>query len=144
MACKIYIAASSAERERAERWIEHLRKVPGFFVTAHWLDIIKIEQDGIANPVDASREDREEWAQQNLSDIRRAGVFWLLIPVETSFGAAFEAGYAYGRGLAVISSGSTLERKKSVFTALGKEFTDDRDAYAYICTQAGIEGPPLP
>jgi hypothetical protein len=123
----VYIAASSADIERAEHWRDRLIAA-GVHVNSSWMAGIRAV--GAANPRDASPEQRAMWARQCLLEVVEADVLWLLVPSgATSFGACWESGAASVSDVRIISSGDTL---RSIFTALGDEFSDDDTAFAAV------------
>lgn len=67
-----------------------------------------------ANPVDASHNDRVSWSDDDIFGIEAASLVWAMLPAYTSFGCAFEIGYAIGYGVTVIVSGNW---KSSIFTS---------------------------
>lgn len=122
---KVYIAAASAEIERAER-MRDLLQANGFEVTSSWME--QIRQVGASNPHDESEDQREEWAVQCIREVMASDVLWLLVPP-----AHIRTAGAWGEFLAawmlptvsVISSGDT---KQSIFCALGDEYASDEEA----------------
>lgn len=90
---KVYVAASSSEMERAKNAIAMLTAI-GIECTSRW--VATIERVGDANPAEATREDRVQWAQDNLDDIERSDAVWMLAPSPgvMSHGAFFELGFA--------------------------------------------------
>ncbi len=92
---KVYVAASSSEMERAKLAIEMLAAV-GIECTSRWYATIVAVGEG--NPADATHADRLQWAQDNLDDIKRSDVVWMLVPSPgvMSHGAFFELGFTRG------------------------------------------------
>jgi len=82
---RLYLAGSSAEITRAERWSKALADA-GVVVTSAW--IANITQAGAANPPEAPQAQREAWASHCLTQISNSGWFWLLNPYGPSCGAA--------------------------------------------------------
>jgi nucleoside 2-deoxyribosyltransferase len=124
---KVYVAGSSAELERAQRWIDALR-AEGWTVTSDWPAVIASVGD--ANPRDASVADRRMWSHDDLRGVDNADVVWLLAPkVGTARGAYFELGYAMACGKHIISSGDTLQ---SIFLAHTREYATDEAAFDAI------------
>lgn len=127
---KIYLAASSADVERARRWHRQLIDT-GMAVTSSWLEII--DQVGDANPREASKWQRFKWADNDLREIAESHALWFLVPTtdKPTRGAWIEFGYARACGpeLLLISSGDT---KQSIFCALGEEFETDEQAFERI------------
>jgi hypothetical protein len=135
---KVYVAGSSGEIERAEKWMASLREA-GIEVTSTWPEVIR--KVGEANPMTASREDRMLWAAQDLSEVSNATVFWFLLPEgQSTAGAYTEFGYALFLGATarearalgigapqfrVVVSG----KETSIFTALAEHFASDEEAF---------------
>lgn len=132
---RVYVAGSSDERERAKKWMKALRDA-GVEVTSTWVETIDGEQRGVANPHDAPLADRERFALANLSQVGQADVVWMLAPgVGHGRGAYWEGGWGYAMGKMLVSSGmrdGVSNTKQSVFTALGREFADDSEAFDFI------------
>lgn len=129
MGMKIYVAASSNEISRAKFWIQRLRE-HGFHVTSTWPEVVA--EVGDANPRDAGDLHRALWAQTDLDQVAHSDVLWFL--VGNSKGAFVEYGYFHakrtnGEARHLISSGDT---KSSIFTALGREFSQDYDAFSWL------------
>lgn len=132
---RVYIAASSApsEIERVERWAARLTAA-GCQVVSTWPRNIK--EVGVANPRDATKEQRKEWADTCHDQVTKADTLWLMCPPAGQYtrGAWYELGVACRCGVRVISSGDT---KQSIFTALGDEYETDEEAFAYLRAAAG-------
>lgn len=130
---KVYVAASSAEIERAEAAIASLRDL-GIQVTSTWPAVVR--SVGVSNPRGASRADRRAWSETDLLELAAAEHLWLLAPGPESptRGAWVELGYARAAGLVIVSSGDTLQ---SIFPALGLEFATDADALNYFAKRVG-------
>lgn len=135
----VYVAASSAEIERAEKWIQALRE-RGLCVTSTWPESIRRVQAERAlsstleasNPHQATVEERRVWALENIHRISEAQYFWLLVPeaVTPSQGAYFEFGVARSLRRPSIASGGD---QRFVFTALADRLFDrDEDAFEYL------------
>ncbi len=135
---KIYVACASAEIDRAEKWIAALRE-RHIEVTSTWTE--NIRKVGSANPTDATKEQRAQWARQCLSEVAAADVLWLLQPKALTSGAWIEFGWAESVGAYMVTSGCD---KRSIFTALGDEFATDEEAFTAIvdlCHQAHEDEP---
>lgn len=133
---KLYLAASSADIDRARRWRDQL-VAAGITVTSTWIE--NISQVGDANPRGAARSKRSEWSVDDLIQVDNSDTLWLLAPPadKPTRGAWLEFGYAVAKRLAVVSSGDT---KQSIFTALGMEFADDHSAFVAIKSLADVAG----
>jgi len=119
----VYVAGSSAEIDRARAATERLRAA-GLVVVSTWPDVVAAVGD--ANPPDASRKDRAEWARTDLDEVTVADIVLLLCPHESAGrGAYLEAGYALRQGKPVYAAGRT---EQSVFCALMSEHVLDEDA----------------
>lgn len=129
----VYVAASSADSDRAKRMMDLVRAA-GLTVTSTWLEVIA-SNAGIANPRDAETQQRFGWSFDDLRQIDSCDLLWFLVPPgdKPTRGAWLEAGYAHGKGKLLVSSGDT---KQSIFCALGAEHEDDLDAFAQICKLA--------
>lgn len=132
----VYIAAASAEIERADHWARRLRAA-GIGCTSSWIE--NVRRVGAGNPVDAGADKRRGWSLGCLADVEGSDALWLLAPPAdvVTFGAWVELGYAFSRDKLLVSSGLDA---RSIFGALGLEFTTDLDAYAFICAHAGVPG----
>lgn len=131
MSRKIYVAASSKEIDRAEGWMRRLTEV-GFIVTSSWVDVIR--RVGEANPRDATEAQCKEWAEVDADEVSESDVLWQLLPVEASGrGSYFEAGLAFGEGIAIVCSGDV---KQSIFCALHDCFATDQEAFDAIVKAA--------
>ncbi len=127
---RVYVAASSVEIDRAQRWMLALVEA-GITVTSTWPTVIA-QQSGVANPRDADALDRAAWSLADIDEVRAAECVWFLVPDSASGrGAYFECGVAHALGKPLIASGDT---KQSIFLALGRELDSDADAFATICT----------
>lgn len=135
MTLSVYVAASSDEIDRAVRWIAMLRGA-GIHVTSSWPEVITRESAGVANPREASVEDRRRWSSQDLNEVQAADVLWMLAPTRASGrGAYYEAGAADALGNVVVASGDT---KQSIFLARATEFDTDDEAFEHIRHLASI------
>jgi hypothetical protein len=131
----VYVAASSNEIDRAQRWIDMLGKA-GIECTSTWIESIK--KVGESNPYDATPEVRRTYASENESCVRSSDLLWFLVPAPIApnnhgRGGYYEAGMAKSIGKVLVFSGDT---RQSVFCAHGIEFVEDIDAFAHICKLA--------
>lgn len=126
---KLYLAASSAEIERATEWCAKLRHA-GITVTSTWIDTIRLV--GAANPRDANDEKRASWVKADFAEIDDADALWLLVPAADAptRGAWIELGYAWSRRKAIVCSGDT---RQSIFCVVGDEYETDERAFGEIC-----------
>lgn len=125
---RIYVAGSSAELERAAKWIE-LLTLSELTVTHNWPENIRAV--GEANPKAVSTEDSARWASECMDGVQRAQLLWLLMPTGGSFGAFTELGVALQRKIPIVVSGPLLYR--SIFVSLAERvFDEDVVALAYI------------
>jgi hypothetical protein len=149
---KVYVAGASSEIERAEKWIATLREA-GIEVTATWPEVIR--KVGDANPMTASRAQRQVWSATDLSEVAHAEVFWFLLPEgRPTAGAYTEFGYAVFLGAAaqearacdipgapmfwIVASG----KETSIFTALADHFDTDEEAFRALTLRALLVGQP--
>jgi hypothetical protein len=124
----VYVAASSAEVDRAVRWIAMLRG-DGIHVTSSWPEVIA-KHGGVANPRDATNYERRRWASQDLNEVQAADVLWLLAPSRApSFGAGWECGAADALGNVIVASGDT---KASIFLGRANEFATDDEGFEFV------------
>lgn len=135
----VYVAASSNELERAEKWISLLRAA-GIVVTSGWVE--NIREKGISNPREGATvdADRSTSAVVNRDNVERADLLWFLVPAPEAEirdnhgrGGYYEAGLADAWGKVLVFSGDT---RQSVFCTRGVEFKEDLAAFAYICKVA--------
>lgn len=140
-----YVAASSAEIERARHVMQALR-MHGVRVVSTWIGAI--EAAGTANE-GLSPAARREAARTCLEEVREADVFLLLVPSGPSgIGCGVELGYAMAlrdenplRAPILIASGRT---ERTIFAALcDEEYASDAEAIAEVARLAGLndEGP---
>jgi nucleoside 2-deoxyribosyltransferase len=128
----IYVAASSQEIDRAEHWMIRLQE-EGVHVTSTWIQSIR--KVGVANPADATREQRAAWAHQDADEVVLANGLWLLMPTKPTSGAWWEFGYAFGLGKHLWISGPSQSR--SIFTGLAdRSFEKDAEALEDIVNHA--------
>lgn len=133
---KLYIAASSAEMDRARAAI-NAATYSGFEVVSTWLDVVA--NVGDANPQTATRDERHRWASQDLGEVDSCDALWFLVPSESvaTRGAWGELGFAYATGKAIVCSGTNTTQ--SIFTALGEEFESDLAALQYLKNVANAQ-----
>lgn len=133
----VYVAASSSEKKRARWALDSVREAPQLTLSHHWLE--HIEAVGSANR-GISPEDAARYARMALGNVRRAFIFWLLIPQEPTFGAGVELGafvtlrdrYPSRR---IIASGPG--RDVSIFVGEADHyFRDDALALVYLNREA--------
>lgn len=135
----IYIAASSAEIERAEKWNNAVRG-EGITVTSVWTETIRrvqrergMKSTGEAsNPAQATVADRRMWSMENVTQIRASDVLWLLVPPKESpsQGAYFEFAVAWNERKLTVASGGD---QRFVFTALAQILVEaDEHAFEAI------------
>jgi hypothetical protein len=99
---KIYICGGSSEMDLIADLMKKLRDM-GHTITHDW--VATIRSVGEANPRDVSHKTRAGWSDDDLRGVSDASLVWVVLPKKTSFGCAFEAGYAVGMGEHVIMSG---------------------------------------
>lgn len=135
----IYVAASSTEIERAEKWIAALRG-QGITVTSVWPETIRRVQkeramkttNEASNPKQATVADHRTWSMENVSQIDKSDLFWLLVPApeNPSQGAYFEFACAWKAHKLTIASGGD---QRFVFTSLAQILVEeDQSAYELI------------
>lgn len=137
---KLYLAASSAEIDRARHWRDRC-VAAGIEVVSTWIE--SVLRVGESNPREASRDQRSVWARtclQEIETLHREDAFWFLWPtVKTETGALVELGYMLGAWCQpgprhrIIISGDT---KRSIFCALGREYATDESAFVAILAEA--------
>lgn len=127
---RVYIAAASvpSEIERVERWAAQLKEI-GVEIVSTWPQ--NIRDVGTANPRDATREQRMEWAETCADQVAMANALWLMCPPlgVTTRGAWFELGIAYACNMPIVCSGDT---EQTIFTALVEEWSGDEGAFSEI------------
>jgi hypothetical protein len=139
-ALRIYVAASSGEMERAEKWMAKLRAA-GHTVTSSWPEVVR--KVGSANPMTAPRELRAQWAMTDLQEVEQSNALWLLLPEKPSAGAYTEFGFS-----AAMVAGSIRAqqigvdappyfsivsgKETSIFTALVPHYETDEAAFAWL------------
>jgi hypothetical protein len=129
----VYVAASSHEIERAEKWMKALRDV-GIIVQSSWPEVIR--KSGGANPMDVSREQRKQWSIVDLEEVKKSQVLWLLCPVKPTIGAYVELGCGWDAGLKLIESGI---EPKTIFTGLCDHYETDEQAFEAIVKLMDLE-----
>ena len=124
---KIYVCGGSSEMDMlAERMVQ-LRAM-GHTITHDWIATIK--EVGDANPRDATHKQRVSWSGADLRGVEEADLVWVLLPANTSFGCAFEAGFALGFGKEVIMSG---DWRRSIFSSqVHARFNEHEHAFEWI------------
>lgn len=129
----VYVSASSVDMDRATYWMERL-KMAGISVVSTWAKVIA-EQGGDANPREASNDQRRQWSNVDLGEIRACDLLWFLVPDKDkpTRGAWLEVGFADAVDKVLVFSGDT---KQSIFCSLGSEHESDIDAFATICRHA--------
>lgn len=126
---KLYIAGSSEEIERAEAWIARARAA-GFGITTDWPAIMRARPEA-----SATEADLDDAADRDLAGVADADYVWLLVPsaAQPSQGCWYEAGYADGRGVALIASYPPVQPQFCLFTRrAGEEFGADGDAFGWL------------
>lgn len=134
MILSCYVAASSAETDRARHVMQALR-MHGVRVVSTWIDAIA--EDGCANEglPEATRRERSRVC---IEEVREADVFLLLVPHNPSgIGCGVELGYAMAlrggntlRAPVLIASGRT---ERTIFAALcDEEHASDAEAIAAV------------
>ncbi len=135
----IYVAASSAEIERAEKWSKMLRG-EGISVTSVWPETIRRVQaeramkstNEASNPPTATVADRRKWSMENVTQIKASEMLWLLVPGpdNPSQGAYWEHAFAWSERKMIIASGGD---QRFVFTSLSQVLCDtDEGAFEMI------------
>jgi hypothetical protein len=108
---KIYVCGGSSELDLVAGYMRKLRDA-GHEITKDWVATIRATGD--ANPRTATHKQRLRWSGDDLAGIEDARLVWVILPVKTSFGCAFEAGYAIGHGYVVIMSG---DWRRTIFSS---------------------------
>lgn len=135
----IYVAASSAEIERAEKW-SHALRGEGITVTSVWPETIRRVQrerqmkttNEASNPPQATVADRRKWSLENVTQIKASELFWLLVPgpENPSQGAYWEHAFAWSERKITVASGGD---QRFVFTSLSQILCDeDEQAFDLI------------
>jgi nucleoside 2-deoxyribosyltransferase len=120
---KVYVAASSADREIARKAMAELAEY-GIEITLDWTTC-----DGYIRPY--SEEERSQVAFWELQAVRRADLVWVILSEDRSEGASAELGYALGIARIVIVSGPIDQRR--YFPLLARQrFESHEDAKAEI------------
>jgi hypothetical protein len=113
--CRVYVAAASAEIDRARHFMQTLR-CAGIRVTSSWVE--SIDEIGQANhlPADLSLHA----ARTCLAEIIEADVLILLVPPPGhGYGSGVELGFALGSEKETILVGDPDAMGRSVFFSLG-------------------------
>jgi hypothetical protein len=108
---KVYVCGGSTEMADVAKRMGQLRAL-GHTITMDW--VATIRANGEANPRNVPHSVRARWAEEDIDGIVRADIVWAMLPARTSFGCAFEVGYACGHGHAVIVSG---DWRASIFSS---------------------------
>lgn len=130
---KIFVAGASSERGEIAAAIALLRAA-GWEVTTDWPEMQKTE------PVLKGPRHAEEIGMVLKNGMRRADIFWLLLPREKSEGAAFEFGFFSGyfdreaRGGMVVSGDASVLGRLYPYAmgAKGKLFAEHATALEYL------------
>ena len=135
----IYVAASSAEIERAEKWSHKLRGA-GINVTSVWPETIRRVQAErkmrstaeASNPKEATVADRRTWSMENVRQIDASELFWLLVPPpeHPSQGAFWEHSHAWSQRKLIVASGGDQRFVFCSFSSILVE--DDESAFDLI------------
>jgi len=133
---KIYVAASSRERERVAAIYGQIAVSTGLELTFNWLKQVELFDGTPEDQLDPRI--RKMQAESDEQAIERADVMWLLAPNQgfTTKGAWFELGFARRAFLAkhspiIIVSGP--ERFQTIFTECAHRFfTSDADALEWL------------
>jgi nucleoside 2-deoxyribosyltransferase len=123
---RVYVAASSAELERAAQAMD-LVEGAGHELTHDWVSVV-IER-GDANPVDAPEGQRMAWAEADLEGVEEADVVWLLMPNTGGLGAFWECGYAHALGKRIVISGAVDRQRRTIFAAGHAGYETDAIAF---------------
>lgn len=128
----VYVAGSSAEIDRAKKWMDALR-AKGIPVTSTWVE--NVTNVGAANPRDASIEDKQKWCLQDVRECLGSKALWLLMPIGPhSFGATYE--FAFFTALHDQDAQTSIvsgDYKRSIFTSFSTCFDTDEEAFEAIC-----------
>jgi hypothetical protein len=127
----IYLSGASAELSLCESYRDRILQ-KGFVLTLDWMK--KIREVGIADTA-LSVQDQRRIALADLQAVRRADIFWLLLPSKyrVTIGAWVELGTAWGQPgtTRVIISGP----RHSIFDQIVTEslrFNEHEEAYSYL------------
>ena len=127
----VYVAASSNDLDRAEQWTTVLRLL-GITVTSTWIPEVRAHGGG--NPPDATKQERRQWAYNDLCGVEEADILWVLMPPGRSDGAFVELGYALKANKTVVTSGAYT----SIFGDLVDNYAQDVWAFAQILKLTGV------
>ncbi len=129
---KVYVAASSAEQNRARAAIEQL-EAAGIPVTSNWIEVIARRCDGVPNPRGSAPDlnvIRGNAVAGNKQAIRDADILWFIVSdTHPASGGFYEAGFADALEKVLVFSGDT---QRSVFCVSGAEFASDLDAFEHV------------
>ena len=124
---RIYLCGGSSELDAVAERMRQLREM-GHTITQDWVAVIRANGD--ANPRTAPHKNRAMWSGEDLSGVETADVVWVMLPVKPSFGCAYEAGFALGRGVRTIVSG---DWRASIFTSQADaRFNEHDHAMAWL------------
>lgn len=128
----IYLAGGSSEASLVASYIAKV-VAAGFRVTLDWT--IPVLANG-GSDVGLSEADRCAHVMADMIAIRKASIFWLLMPERPSFGAGVELACATGsKGCVAVVSGNW---RASIFTSLtDRRFRHHDDALAWLGADAG-------
>lgn len=153
---KLYIAGSSKELDRAEKWMRRVAAVVGVELTWDWVQMIREKGGGNDFPF----LEKHGFAYTDMNAIRDADAFWFLLPCDhMTFGGTWEFGFACGmdhaparvrgfpnaseplffeaRSMLTVVSG--LRKDAHIFTTLADaHFEADEDAFEYILRHRAV------
>lgn len=138
MSKSIYVAGGSVDARLVADYIERL-KTAGFSITFDWtVEVLKATKPDH----ELSKEERQAIARIDLTAVRMASLFWVLLPKEVpckhcgvpvpynSIGCSIELGAALTYNSYSIVSGP---HERSAMTSLATwSFMDHEEAYRYI------------
>lgn len=130
----LYVAGSSTEMARV-REFQRLAVAAGWKITHDWTAVVEGQGDG--NPVDATPEQCEAWADADLRGVREADIVVFLLPRDgsKSRGTYFEFGFATGIGKETITVATPA--CVSIFNAKAvRGCAEDADALALLARYA--------
>lgn len=134
---KIYVAASSAELERARAAMDWCRE-QGFEITHDWVaDVTLVRLEGGKADADLTPAEQLAFVVKDLDAVGEADLLWFLVPrpPATTVGAWVELGAAYELGRPVIVSGP--HAAQMFCSAASQAFTSDFDARHYLVVKFG-------
>lgn len=125
----IYVAGASAEVELVAGYIACLEAV-GLHVTHDWTRAVRESAAAGRTDRDLLESDRVTHASVDLDAVRRAELFWLVLPSSTSCGCWVELGAALTHRKLTLVSG---DWRPSIFTALAdRRFDRHEEALAWL------------